>query len=251
MVDIKINTDVIKDIRLMIFDKDGTLMDLYNYWSQMVGYRVELANKKFGLGESEKKKVMYDMGVDLENHRLKSDGPVGLKKREIVMQAMMDSLNSLGFPITQDICCEIFKEADRMSLDHLAEIIKPVDGMHRLIDTLHKKGCRIAVATTDKTERATLALRFLKISDKVDIVVGEDMVKKYKPYPDMVNLILKLSSIDQNHAVIVGDAITDVEMGINAGLKAAVAVCSGLTPKKDLLNKTRYVIDDISHIMVI
>ena len=36
----------------------------------------------------------------------------------------------------------------------------------------------------------------------------------------MANLILKELFVDRENAVIVGDAITDIEMGFNAGLKA-------------------------------
>lgn len=51
--------------------------------------------------------------------------------------------------------------------------------------------------------------------------------------------------------MIVGDAITDIEMGINAGLRASIGVCSGLTPREKLMEKTNYVIEDISEIRVL
>ncbi|MEI6631810.1 MAG: HAD family hydrolase [bacterium] len=250
MVNLEINSDIISDVKLAIFDKDGTLMDLYHYWSQMVSLRVELARKELGFSAEQKEEIMYAMGVNLQNRKLRDSGPVGLKKREIVMQAMIDSLDKLGFNDTHNLCFDIFKEADRISQNCLGEMIKPVNGMHQLISLLHKKGCGIAVATTDKTERAKLALRFLGISDKVSFVVGEDMVQNYKPYPDMINLVLERLSIDKNNAVMVGDAITDVEMGLNAGVKAAIGVCSGLASKEALMEKTRYVAEDISHIKI-
>lgn len=251
MVNLEINSDIIPNIRLVIFDKDGTLMDLYRYWSQMVSLRAELAKKELGFSKGQKEEVMYAMGVDLQNKRLRNNGPVGLKKREIVMQAMIDSLDKLGFHDTHNLCFNIFKEADRISQNCLGEMIKPINGMHRIISLLHKKGCGIAIATTDKTERAKLAVKFLGISDKISLVVGEDMVQNYKPYPDMINLVLERLSIDKNNAVMVGDALTDVEMGLNARVKAAIGVCSGLASREALMEKTRYVAKDISHIKIV
>lgn len=251
MVNLQIGTGIIRNISLVIFDKDGTLMDLYNYWSNMIAYRVDLAQERFKFGPEHKSEIMFAMGVDLSEKCLRPQGPVGIKKREVVMQAMVDSLTGLGFNVAEGECCEIFKEADKHSLAHLPEIVKPVEGMQKLIDYLHGSGCKIAIATTDKTERAKLAMRILGISDKIDMVVGEDMVKNYKPHPDMVKLILRELSTAEHNAVMVGDALTDVEMGINAGLLASIGVCSGITTRDKFLDKTKYVIQDISCIKLI
>lgn len=248
MVDLGIRNETIEDVDLVIFDKDGTLMDLYKYWSGMLTFRVDIAQKKLGFREVHKKSIMYAMGVDTDNARLRSEGPVGLKKRGIVMQAMIDALENIGIRNTHDLCIEIFREADEMSFSHLSEIIKPVHGMHDLISRLHEKGCKVAVATTDRSVRAILAMKHLGISDKVNMVVGEDMVDKCKPAPDMVELIIKETAGRRENTVIVGDALTDVEMGFNAGLKASIGVCSGLTSRNDLLRKTKYVIEDVSEI---
>ena len=251
MVHLEINEKIIDNIELAIFDKDGTLVDLYNYWANMINFRVESAQRKLGFNERNKIDIMYAMGVDVENGRLRSEGPVGLKKREIVMQAMMDSLADIGFPDTYDTCFQIFKEVDEQSVNHLNDIVKPVNGMHELINSLYEKDCKIAIATTDKTARADLAMRHLGISEKMDTVVGEDLVANCKPHPDMANLILKELSVDKENTVIVGDAITDIEMGFNAGLKASIGVCSGLTSERKLGEKTDYVIEDISMIRVL
>jgi phosphoglycolate phosphatase len=248
MADLKIHNETIEDVDLVIFDKDGTLMDLYEYWSKMITFRVDISQKKFGFDDIHRKDIMYAMGVDVENKRLRSEGPVGLKKREIVMLAMERALENIGFINTHEVCCGIFREADEMSFSHLSEIIKPVNGMHSLISSLHEKGCKVAVATTDRSGRAILAMKHLGISDKIDMVVGEDMVDKCKPAPDMVELIIKETAGRKENTVMVGDALTDVEMGFNAGLKASIGVCSGLTSRDDLLRKTKYVIEDVSEI---
>lgn len=251
MIQLKINSEFIDDVRLAIFDKDGTLINLYEYWSNMVAFRVDLAQKKLGFYESYKKQIMYAMGVDLDNRRLRSEGPVGLAKREIVMQSMEGALAAIGQVDTHAICYEIFDEVDRFSLDHFAQIIKPVNGMHALLETIHNKECKIAVATTDKSERARLALDFLGISDLVTITVGADMVEHCKPAPDMIHCILQATGISKEHTIMVGDAITDVEMGINADVKASIGVCSGLTFREELLRVTRYVVNDISNIITL
>jgi phosphoglycolate phosphatase-like HAD superfamily hydrolase len=42
MVALSVNSKIIQDVGLVIFDKDGTLIELYHYWSQMVALRARL-----------------------------------------------------------------------------------------------------------------------------------------------------------------------------------------------------------------
>jgi len=39
MVKIKAGNHLIEDIKIAIFDKDGTIIELYHYWSKMVYFR--------------------------------------------------------------------------------------------------------------------------------------------------------------------------------------------------------------------
>jgi len=251
LVNLQINSYLLKDIDLVIFDKDGTLMNLYHYWSSMVNYRVEFVKQKLGFSEEQKKEIMFILGIDLDNKRMNRDGPVGNKKREVVMQVMENALSALGFTGIHDLCFEAFMEADRISLKTLPEIIKPVKGIKELINSLHKRACHIAVATSDIAKRAQLAVELLEISDKVDIVVGCDMVNKHKPHPQMINFILKKLSLNKENTVMVGDALVDIEMGNHAGLKASIAVTGGIALPELFLGKTEYIVQDISQIRVI
>lgn len=242
---------MIEDVRLVIFDKDGTLMDLYHYWSKMVALRAKLICHKLGLSQEHQNGLIYEMGVDLKAGKLRPEGPVGLKPREVVLQAAIDYLTSIGHVESYDLCFGAFKEVDQISSIDLKRFIKPIDGVYPLVQQLVKEGCKIALATVDRTGRGELAVGFLGLKNMVDLVIGADAVSQSKPAPDMINLILNRLKLDKSNAIMVGDAITDVQMGINAGLKASIGVCTGLTPAEQLRQVTPYVVNDISHIKVI
>lgn len=250
MINLGIGSSLIKNIELVIFDRDGTLIDLYAYWSWMIGKRAQIICRDLDLDAAHLKKLMFAMGIDEDNKRIRPDGPVGLKKREIVMQAAVGYLLSIGYPETSGICFKAFCETDRLSSDNLAGIIKPINGVHELFLKLTDNKCRIAIATTDKTERARIAMDFLGLAKSIDFIVGEDSVKNCKPAPDMVNLILDSLGVDRSNAAMVGDALTDIEMGIRSGLKASIGVCSGITPGNKLRELTGYVIRDVSEIKI-
>ncbi len=250
MVDLNINGEVIHGIELVIFDKDGTLIDLYHYWANMVDLRVTLAQNEFCFDINKKLDVMAAMGIDAKNKRLFSSGPVGIKKREDVRLAMVNALSDIGVSNIDEKCVEFFERADRASLDCLGNIVRPAPGMRQLIDELRVNGCKTAIATTDKTERAKLAVNALGISEKIDVVIGDDLVMNGKPAPDAVFKILNELNIDKRNGVMIGDATTDVMMGINAGLPASIGVESGVSGREALEKLTRHVIKDISMITV-
>lgn len=251
MVNILLNDLVIEDIDLMIFDKDGTLIDLYIYWSNMIRFRAESLQKELNLSEKQTNELIYEMGVDENNLRLRPEGPVGVKKREIVTKTAADYLSSIGHKNTMSLCIDIFKKVDAVSTTKFDEIIKPIDGLYELIKGLKDNNCKIAIATTDKTKRAELAIKFIKIDYAIDMIVGADDVKNGKPSPEMIEEICKNLNISQSNTAMIGDAITDVEMGINAKVKASIGVATGITPKHKLLEITNNVVDSIADIKLI
>jgi len=248
MADIKVGREVIKDVQLVVFDKDGTLTDLYKYWSSMVKFRANLICQRLFLKEANNIALREAMGVDLQSFRLKPQGPVGLKKREVVMQTAIDYLETIGFSGTEQLCIDVFEEVDRYSLNHFSSIICPIEGLYNLFDSLKKSSCKIAIATTDRTERARLAMEHLKIVDQIDLIVGADMVLNTKPDPEMANLILSKLNVLRDKTIMVGDAVSDVGLGVNAGLKAAVGVLTGLAAEEELRGVTIHVIQSIAEI---
>jgi len=250
MVNLNVDGVLLKDVELVVLDRDGTLIDLYKYWSGMVRKRAELICKSFNLNNSDQDKLMQNMGIDLVNKRIKPQGPVGLKKREVVMQQAINYLESIGVNDSESVCEDNFKEVDKWSLNNLNSLIIPIPGALELFEELKKKSCKIAIATNDRKERAQLTMDFLGLANQIDFIVGVDSVGNGKPAPDMIDLIINSLVIDRAKTIIVGDAITDVEMGLNAKLKASIGVCTGLTPRSELEKKTKYVIDDISQIVV-
>jgi phosphoglycolate phosphatase-like HAD superfamily hydrolase len=248
---LSVDRSVIPDVDLVVFDKDGTLIELYHYWSQMVALRTRLIREALGLDERQEAGLRWALGVDEKAQRLRPEGPVGLKKREIVIQAAVDYLAGAGLRETKPACAAAFERADEESSRDLARFVRPTQGAGVLIEALHTHGCRVAIATVDITRRAQLAVDFLGFGEKVDLVVGSDQVARAKPAPDMLHLILKTLAVQPSRAVMVGDALTDLQMGLNAGLKASIGVLSGLATAEQLRTLTPFVVQDASEIAVL
>ena len=251
MVTICINNDTIKDIELFVFDKDGTIIDLYTYWYYMIELRAKRLCFFYKLNTlPHKKNLMFVMGVDADKARLRPEGPVGLLPRILVQKAAEDYLLKLDCPNVSAVCWQIFKEVDELSLPLLDKFIRPIEGVIELLRQIKSRGGKIAIATNDNTERAKLAVKFLRIDDLMDLVIGADKVKEPKPDPDALELIGKKLDVSPQHSIMIGDAQPDIQMGIRADFRASIAVCSGLTSREVLSELTPYAIENISKIQI-
>lgn len=250
MPGIRVRNESIDDVRLVIFDRDGTLINIYQYWSWMLEKRSERICRHFALDTIHVAGLMDAMGIDLANKKIKRAGPVGIKKREIVMQAAIEYLRTYGITESYDACMKAFAEVDGLSKNHLQDIIKPLPSLHTLFDALKRHGIKIAIATTDKAVRARMTMDHLGLSRDIDCIIGADSVAHPKPAPDMIEHIVNDLGVAKANAVMVGDAIEDVEMGVNAGVKASIGVCSGITDRELLMTKTKYIAESIADIIV-
>ena len=166
MTTLLVDSKLIPEIDLVVFDKDGTLIELYHYWSQMVALRARLICEALGLGNEHEAGLRWSLGVDEKAGRLRPEGPVGLKKREIVIKAATDYLDGVGRRDTLRICEQAFERADEISSRDLGGFIRPIGGAVSLLRSLHDRGCRVALATVDVSRRARLAMEFMGVSER-------------------------------------------------------------------------------------
>lgn len=251
MVDICVNGASIKGVKLFCFDKDGTLIDLYHYWANMVALRAEGICKHYHFDmDLDKKAMMLAMGVDVGRQRLLPEGPVGILPRSFVQGAAEKYVLMKNGEDARDVCYRVFKDVDEFSARQLELFIKPIPGAVALLRRIKELGGLVAIATTDRTDRAWVAMKFLGVEALINIVVGADQVKNSKPDPEMLQLISGKTGVALKDIVMVGDAETDVRMGLQAGARAAIGLYAGITSQEKLLSLTPYVVETVADIHV-
>lgn len=223
------NTDAssLKNIKAVIFDLDGTLLDteklLFKYW--------RLAAEQYG----------YNMSPE---------------------QAL--TLRSLTHRLVQPLFTEWFGEgcdykllrARRMELmnEHIEKYgfdVKP--GAAELLDFLGKNGYMRAVATATDVERASALLKKAGLYDSFDRIICASMVEWGKPKPDIYIYAAKQLGLSPAECIAVEDSPNGVISAHDAGcftimvpdqtppddqLKKLIgAECTDLAEIIDLLNK--------------
>lgn len=250
-IDLAVGSHVISGVGLVIFDKDGTLIELHHYWTEMVRLRARLIRAALGLDEARETGLRRVMGADDATGRLRPEGPVGLKKREIVIRTVAEYLRDEGAGDVEGACIEAFARADAASAETLATFVRPIPGATALVAALKARGCLVAVATVDVRARAALALGHMGLGGAFDLIAGGDEVTHGKPDPEIVELVLARLGADRAGAVMVGDALNDVRMGQRAGLLASIGVLTGFATAADFEPATPYVAASVADLRVL
>lgn len=117
------------------------------------------------------------------------------------------------------------------------------------LQKLKEQGKLISIATSKKTAFARLSCKFLSIEPYIDLFIGDDMVTKKKPDPEMLHMTLKKLTTKKSDAVMIGDSTFDIEMGNAIGMDT-IAVTWGAHAKEILATaKPTHIINTFSELL--
>ncbi len=191
------------DIRLVIFDLDGTLVDAYPAIADSVNFML----RKMGKPQVSLRKVTRSVGWGVDTLMKGFVPPDEVKK-----------------------ALRIFREHHDI---RLKQKVRVLPGTRALLALLKKKGVRLAVASNRPTRFCRQILKRVGIDGYFDSVICGDKVKRAKPYPDMALAILKKARVKASQAVFVGDMSVDMISARRAKV-FSIAVSTGSCTLKEL-----------------
>ncbi|MDJ0462529.1 HAD-IA family hydrolase [Streptomyces sp. H27-C3] len=128
-----------------------------------------------------------------------------------------DIMRLMGLPLAME---GPFVEASQ----RLIREVKVYPDVPLLLKRLRESGVRTAIATGKSGERARGVLDVVGLLPLLDAVVGSDEVPRPKPAPDIVLEGLRRIGGSPGSAVMVGDAVIDLQAGRSAGTATAAAL---------------------------
>jgi pyrophosphatase PpaX len=178
------------NINTILFDLDGTLIDT------------------------------NELIISTYLHTLEKYYP-GKYKREDVLPFLGPTLHEVFENMNPERVEEMILEYRTYNLANHDLLVKEFVGVMETIETLKKKGYKLAIVTTKREDVAFKGLRLMKLDHFFDVMIAYDHVKKVKPDPEPIFLALeKLDSVPEE-TLMVGDNFHDVLAGKNAGTKTA------------------------------
>lgn len=192
-------------INSIVFDFDGTLATCPYDFKHMRQSILETA-EEFGLA----REALLGFGLleaVAEGARLLT----GSERAEAFRTLAMERLGAIEF-----------EAAAKTRL--LPGIVDALAGMHA-------RGYRLGVVTRNSTAAVRLILG--EVILPVEVILCREDVARPKPHTDHVHQVLRHLATRPEHALMVGDHPTDIQMGKDAGM-ATVAVLTGQTGEADL-----------------
>ncbi|MFN3657814.1 MAG: HAD-IA family hydrolase [Pseudolabrys sp.] len=134
------------------------------------------------------------------------------------------------------------EEIERMFADfiahysaHIADRSRPFPGLIDVLDELEARGCRLAVCTNKLERLSQLLLDELKLTKRFAFICGQDTFGIPKPDPEVLRRTIKAAGGSPQHAVMIGDSVTDIRTARAAGIPViAVAFGYSETPVSEL-----------------
>ena len=213
--------------RAIIFDKDGTLVDVTGLLLASARARAKALSSLAG----PKAAAAWEraVGVDLAAGRLDRDGPLYLAPRRDEILVAASVLYHLGRPwdSARALAQAAYDQADEMLESPYGGNLLP--GIAGMLAELRARGLPAAVATSDRRWRTEASLATLGVASCFAAIVAVDDVANGKPAPDMVIAACEQLGCRPTEAIVVGDSPIDLYMGRAAGVAACIAVTPAST----------------------
>jgi phosphoglycolate phosphatase-like HAD superfamily hydrolase len=230
-------------IDLVIFDKDGTLIEFHAMWS---GWAIALADDlERATGRPIREKLYAMLGYDAAAGRAIGGGRLAATPMTRIREATGDVLRDAGVPAEEvgpalDVA---WHAPDPVAL------ARPVTDLGALLTALRAGGRRIAVATTDDRDPTLRTLTALGLDGSIDAVACADDGIAVKPAGDMVVHLCRLLGTAPDRTAVVGDSPADLAMGRAAGVARCYGVLTGVGTGDELAPIADEVIHSVADLL--
>jgi phosphoglycolate phosphatase len=238
------------DVDLIAFDKDGTLVDFHHLWGRKARLWVEDLERATGGTEALRQALYGTLGYDASRERVVADGPLAVASMQKLYTLAAGVLYQHGVPWHE--AEQLVEESVSRSIGALpvAESIRPLGDLAALVDRLSEAGVEAAVITSDDRAATVATLELLGVPDAIAHVVCGDDDLPNKPAPEGVLHLCACYGVSPDRVMLVGDTVSDMLTGANAGVACRVAILNGAGDAASLVEHADIVIESIDEIRV-
>ncbi len=241
--------DVVFGADLVVFDKDGTLLDFEHMWGGLLRAEVEALSATGG--DALAQALYAGVGYDPASRRTEAYGPWAMATTEQVLTILAATLYRHGYtwPAAWEAVLSTWRSLT--AVERLPALVRPTADLTVLFGELRHAGTRIAVLTTDNRQATEQTLKLLGVADLADAVICGDDGMPVKPAPEAVWALCRRWSIPVERTVVVGDTVFDLQMGRRAGAGLTVGVLSGAGTREALEPEADVIVPSVGDIAVL
>lgn len=181
-----------KDIRLIIFDLDGTLVDAYTAIIKSFNYSM--------------RRLGYPRQIGSVIRRAVGWGDANLLKPFVKLKDLKKALL-------------LYRRHHKKSLLKYSCLYPKVE---MVLGYLKDKGYKLAIASNRPTNFSWILIRQLRLDRFFAYVLCADKLKHGKPHPDILNRIRQRFSVRPSQTLYIGDMTIDAQAARRAKVKAII-----------------------------
>jgi phosphoglycolate phosphatase len=214
--------DPLEGIDLIIFDKDGTLIEFDLMWG---GWVDDIAGKLEGSTGLALRDGLYELlGVDADTGRVYWHGLMAATPMARIREAIEAFVDAAGAGAA---AARAAVDAAWYAPDPVG-LARPVTDLLSLLGRLRARVRLFAVATSDDRIPTERTLASLGIADEMATLACADDGIPNKPAPEPVLRICERVGVAPDRTAVVGDSPADLRMGRAAGVARVIAVLTGV-----------------------
>ena len=201
-------------VKGLLFDKDGTLLDLHATWGMVLNDMIW-----FTAGEGEQRlaeDLAHIGGYDLETKRFTPDSQLAQGDWGSIFEAWQQRLGPEKGKRLFQFLDELREGKRRRASVALGEIRPTIE---RLVDA----GLAIGIATNDAEGPARRDMAHIDIADLCRVIYGHDS-HGAKPGVEMMTAFCAETGLQPGEVTMVGDTMTDLRFARNAGAHSCIGI---------------------------
>lgn len=234
--------DLLAGIELIVFDKDGTLIEFDLMWGGWVDDIASGLEASTGLGL---RAGLYEMlGVDPTTGLVYWHGLMAATPMARIREAIEAYVAAAGAGETAALAAV----AAAWNAPDPVGLARPVTDLPALLARLRQRVARFAVATSDDREPTERTLDALGIAGEMATLACADDGFPNKPAPDPVLRICERLGVEPARAAVVGDSPADLRMARAAGAGRVIAVLTGVGDEATLAPLADIVLSSIEQL---
>ncbi len=248
MVDIQVNDLLYKNVKLIFFDKDGTLTNSNTFWSAVIKLRARALCDSLSLPDHYYDSLVFTMGLNEHTNKLLPKGPIAIKSRAEVIDIVHSFLKEHFPQVSLTDIRSCFDHVQNQFQKSSIQYINPIPTAVSKVKLFNSIGLKLVLLTSDSIANANLALNQLDIFSCFHLVIGRDSGFGNKVTGQSAQYACNELSIPPLNSIAIGDAPTDFYMAQNANLAGSILTATGQIPFNDLKTFSSSTIENLDNI---
>ncbi|MBI2719122.1 MAG: HAD family hydrolase [Rhizobiales bacterium] len=224
------------NIRGILFDKDGTLIEVNATWVPI--YR-RMLMELFNVDAEGAELIMEKAGLDRATAKFLPGSVLAGGTTRQLIDIWWPGLDAEG-------AAEKVRILDHDYAPLVKDYLKPLMPLEPIFTELKSMGIKLGVATNDSHVSALSHMSHIGVIEHFEDIIAADTVAVPKPSGNMIRRFAEITGLAPFEIAMVGDNSHDMEEARNGGAGLAVAVLSGNAEAEHIAHLADYTIASVA-----